>query len=465
MFRPTAETALFRKIPFPLIAAVLLILALVVSVLLLFSLEHEKFVVHGLTEGKSVPTELFLALWQSRQDLIAITVLLFLVSAIGIAAVITFVHYTSTRRTLEEVKGLARNILESIPTGVLTVNRSGLITAVNPAAVSILERSTSELLGNSYESVFTEDDTIRVVLDGALHRHHHLDHKDLPYEGDGQTLRTIRVTTADLTGDEGQSAGALLLVKDVTELLTLEQRVRVAEKLAGLHTLSAGVAHELRNPLSAVDLNLHLLEEELRDDGRLSPKAAQYLQVLNAESRRLSVILDNFMKFARPGSIHLHEVDTKILISHIASLMQYEAEERKIRLETRVTDGLSPVMGDETQISQVLVNILVNAFQAMPDGGVCRVTAADRQKDGKAWVEISVEDSGVGIKREDLSRLFEPFYTTKANGSGLGLAIAYRIIQDHDGTIQVSSTPGSGTTVVIRLPVASVRHQTLTVGR
>jgi PAS domain S-box-containing protein len=464
MFRPTPETTLFHKIPFRLIAAVLLILALVVSVLLLFSLEHEKFVVQGLTEGKNVPTELFLALWQSRQDLIAITFLLFLVSGIGIAAVITFLHYTGTRRTLEEVKGLARNILQSIPTGVLTVNRSGQITAVNPSAVMTLKRATAELLGQSYETAFAEGDMIRVVLDNALLRHRHVDHRDLTY-GDGGKPRTIRVTTAELTGDDRQSAGVIVLIKDVTELLDLERRVRVAEKLSGLHTLSAGVAHELRNPLSAMDLNLHLLEDELRGGGALSPETEKYLQVLNAESRRLSAILDNFMKFARPGSLRPHRVDTKTLLAHIASLMQYEAEERKIRLDTRVAEALPPLVGDETQISQVLVNIVVNAFQAMPDGGRCEIAATPTRADDQEWVEIAVHDTGVGIKQEELSRLFEPFYTTKPGGSGLGLAVAYRIVQDHHGTIQVSSAPGGGTTVVVKLPAATVRQDTLTIGR
>jgi len=456
MFRPAPESAFFRKIPFLLIASVLLILAVAVSVILLFSLEHEKFVIHGLTEGKTVPTELFPWFWQSRRELIAITVLLFLVSAVGIAAAITFLHYHSTRRTLEAVKGLARNILQSIPTGVLTVNRNGLITAVNPAASSILKRSADELLGTTYEAVFAEGETMRVVLDGALLRHEHVDHRDLLYEREGDEARTIRVATADLTGDEGQSAGALLLVKDVTEVLALEQRVRVAEKLAGLYTLSAGVAHELRNPLSAVDLNLHLLEEELRDGGAISPKASQYLRVLNAECRRLAGILDNFMKFARPGPVSLHEVNVRDVIGHIATLLSYEAQERRIHLETSIAEGLPAVLGDETQISQVLVNIVVNAFQAMPMGGACRIVAGEQRVEGAQWVEIAVQDNGVGINKDGIARLFEPFYTTKAGGSGLGLAVAYRIIEDHRGRIQVSSAPGNGTTVVIRFPLAAV---------
>ncbi|MER3485097.1 MAG: hypothetical protein C4345_03075, partial [Chloroflexota bacterium] len=274
-----------------------------------------------------------------------------------------------------------------------------------------------------------------------------------------------RVTTADLTDEKEESAGVLLLIKDVTKLLALEQQVRVAEKLAGLHTLSAGVAHELRNPLSAVDLNLHLLEEDLRESGALTEKRARYAQVLDAEIRRLSAILDNFLRFARPGSVHLHEVEMKGIVAHIASLLRYEAEERNIRLEIQAAEGLPPILGDETQISQVLVNIIVNAFQAMPDGGVCCLAVMSRQIDGKDSVVISVQDSGIGIKREDLSWLFEPFYTTKAGGSGMGLAIAYRIIEDHGGTIQVTSAPGSGTTVVIRFPSRRWWHRNEARGR
>jgi PAS domain S-box-containing protein len=436
------------------------ILALVVAVILLFSLEQEKLLLQGFAQGQTVPTELFPALWQSRHDLIVVTVLVFLVSAIGIAAVITFIHYDSTKRTLEEVKGLARNILESIPTGVLTINRHGQVTAVNPSAVATLKRSTEELLGQSYEQMFPEGDMIRIVLDGALHNDRHVDQHDMPYRAGDQT-RTIRLTTADLTGDDGRPVGVIVLLKDVTELLDLERRVRVADKLAGLHTLSAGVAHELRNPLSAIDLNLHLLEEELQGSTRPSSAMDKYLHVLNAETRRLSAILDNFMKFARPGSIRLHLVDTEKLLSHIMSLLQYEAQDRRIQLITKAPDNLPALMGDETEISQVLVNVMVNAFQAMPNGGVCHVMIRGIKTDEKEWVELTVQDSGIGIKKEELSRLFEPFYTTKTAGSGLGLAIAYRIVQDHEGTIQVSSTPGIGTTVVIKLPAGPVAHDAL----
>jgi PAS domain S-box-containing protein len=436
-------------------------LALVVSVILLFSLEQEKLLLQGLTQGKAVPTDLLPALWQSRHDLIVLTLLMFLVSAIGIAAVITFLHYDSTKRTLEEVKGLARNILQSIPTGVLTVNPSGVITAANPTAEAVLKRSATDLLGNSYESVFAEGETIRAVLEGALRHHQHVSQKDLSYESQDRTPHTIRVSTAELAGDDAEPSGVILQAQDVTDWLALEQRVRVADKLAALHTLSAGVAHELRNPLSAMDLNLHLLEEELRERASLPEQGARYLHVLNAECHRLSVILDNFMKFARPGSVGFHEVNVSALIEHIMALMQFEAEERKIRLEQTVEEPLPFVLGDETAISQVLVNIVVNAFHAMPKGGLCHVAAEARHANDTHWLVVSVKDTGIGIKKEELARVFEPFYTTKSSGTGLGLAIAYRIMDDHGGTIQVSSTPGIGTTTVLTFPVAAEKAQSL----
>jgi len=463
MFRPNPESTFFRRIPYRLIASVLVILALVVCVILFFSLEREKLLLQGFAQGTTVPTELFPALWQSRSDLIVVTLLVFLLSAIGIAAVITFLHYDSTRSTLEEVKGLARNILQSIPTGVLTVNSSGVITAANPTAEAVLKRSAADLLGNSYESVFAEGETIRAVLEGALRHQQHVSQKDLTYESQDRTLHTIRVSTAKLTGDDAEPAGVILQAQDVTDWLALEQRVRVADKLAALHTLSAGVAHELRNPLSAMDLNLHLLEEELKERASLPEQGARYLYILNAECRRLSVILDNFMKFARPGSVGLREVTISALIEHIIALMQFEAEERKIRLERQVEEPLPSVLGDETAISQVLVNVVVNAFHAMPNGGLCRIAAEVRHANGTHWLVVSVKDTGVGIKKEELARVFEPFYTTKSSGTGLGLAIAYRIMEDHGGTIQVSSTTGNGTTVVMTFPVTVEEAQPLAV--
>lgn len=436
MFRPIPQAAFFRKAPIWLLASIPILLGIGFVILLLLRVEA-----------------------LSQPDLVVLALLIVLGMAVSIAAVMSFLHYTSTKRTLEEVKGLARNILQSIPTGILTINRSGVITAVNPTAEAVLKRPAADLLGTSYESVFVRGELIREVLEMALKNHRHTTQKDLPYEGVNGRLQTIRVSTVELTGDDGQPAGILLQAQDVTEWLGLEQRVRIAEKLAALHTLSAGVAHELRNPLSAMDLNLHLLEEELQEQGPLKRRTARYLQILNAECRRLSAILDNFMKFARPSSIDTHEVDVHRVIEHIVALMQLEAQEHRIHLEHTIEKDLPPVLGDETQISQVLVNVVVNAFHALAEGGCCHITATTCTADGKRWVEITVRDTGVGIPEEALPRLFDPFYTTKPSGSGLGLAIAYRIMQDHGGLISVSSAPATGTSVALRFPALVTQLQ------
>lgn len=436
MFRPIPQAAFFRKAPIWLLASIPILLGIGFVILLLLRIEA-----------------------LSKPDLVVLALLIVLGMAVSIAAVMSFLHYTSTKRTLEEVKGLARNILQSIPTGILTINRSGVITAVNPTAEAVLKRPAADLLGTSYESVFVRGELIREVLEMALKNHRHTTQKDLPYEGVNGRLQTIRVSTVELTGDDGQPAGILLQAQDVTEWLGLEQRVRIAEKLSALHTLSAGVAHELRNPLSAMDLNLHLLEEELQEQGPLKRRTAHYLQILNAECRRLSAILDNFMKFARPSSIDTHEVDVHRVIEHIVALMQLEAQEHRIHLEHTIEKDLPPVLGDETQISQVLVNVVVNAFHALAEGGCCHITATTCTADGKRWVEITVRDTGVGIPEEALPRLFDPFYTTKSSGSGLGLAIAYRIMQDHGGLISVSSAPATGTSVALRFPALVTQPQ------
>ena len=444
MFRPIPEGPLFRRAPFRLIASIPFIVAAGAIVMALLSVEVS-------------------AAFSSR-DVILMAVFLALSTAASTAAMISFLHYASTKRTLEEVKGLARNILQSIPTGILTLNPSGIITAVNPTAEAVLKRPAAGLLGNSYETAFPIGEIIREALDEALRNHRHVNQRDVPYEGPDGRFHTIRISTVELVGDDRQPAGVLLQAQDVTEWLGLEQRVRVAEKLAALHTLSAGVAHELRNPLSAMDLNLHLLEQELREPAPAAGRTAHYLEVLNAECRRLSAILDNFMKFARPSSVESLEVDVQRVIEHIVALMQLEAQEHKIRLDYTIAKDLPSVLGDETQISQVLVNVVVNAFQAMADGGRCHLTATTGTTDGKPWVDISVRDTGVGIPEEATPRLFDPFYTTKPGGSGLGLAIAYRIMQDHGGLISVSSAPGSGTSVGLRFPALVLHPQQLEAG-
>ncbi|MFZ1745415.1 MAG: ATP-binding protein [Nitrospirales bacterium] len=453
MFRPRPETPLFHNLLIRQIVPILIIVGVVVGVLLIFSLEHQSMVVVGLTEGKTVSSELNAAVGQSRRDLIAITLLLFIVGGVGISAVVTYLHYANAKQNLEEVKGLARHILESIPTGVLTVSEDGVITAANPTAEAILERPAISLLGKHYGVVFGEGHPIQVLLAQILHHGGSMHSKEITFDSQNGEVRTIRISSVDLTGDNGKPAGMIFQLHDVTEWLALEKQVNEAQRLAALHTLSAGVAHELRNPLSALDLNLHLLEEELRETTDLSSRANDYFKVLNTELGRLSAILDNIMRYAQSRPSQFQEVNIQSLVSHVTQLLQHEAEDRNQQLQVSVPTNLPDVQGDETQIAQALINIVINAFQAMSAGGVCRIIVLERERQERRWVEIAVHDTGQGIDPQSLVHIFDPFYTTKETGTGLGLAVAHRILQNHGGRIDVTALPGDGTSVTLSLPV------------
>jgi PAS domain S-box-containing protein len=453
MFRPRPETPFFQNVLIRQILATLLIVAVVVSVLLVFSLQHQSMVV-GLTEGKAASSELNAAVGQSRRDLIAISLLLFLVGGVGITAVVTYLHYANTKENLEEVKGLARHILESIPTGVLTVSKEGIITAANPTAETILEHPSASLLGKHHGVVFGEGHPIQVILAQILNHGGSIRSKEITFDSQKGEIRTIRISSVDLTGDDGKPAGMIVQLHDVTEWLALEKQVNEAQRLAALHTLSAGVAHELRNPLSALDLNLHLLEEELRETTVLSPQANDYFQVLNTELSRLSAILDNIMRYAQSRPGQFHNVHIPSLVSHVTQLLQHEAEDRHQQLQVSVPTDLPDVHGDETQITQALINVVINAFQAMSPGGICRIIVQERERQERHWVEIAVHDTGQGIDPQSLVHIFDPFYTTKETGTGLGLAVAHRILQNHGGRIDVTALSGGGTSVVLSLPLS-----------
>ena len=452
MFRPHPETTLFRNIPVRQIVAVLLIVAVVIGILLVISLERQRFVFSGLTEGKPLSAEMDVALGQSQRDLIAITILLFLVGGIGISAVVTYLNYKHTRQTLEQVKGLARYVLHGIPTGILSINRDGIITALNPAAETILQKTSQTLLGNHYEIVFAEGNPIHHILTKTLQEGIPIKHKYFSLHTHNDLARTIRITSATLSEDDGHQAGYIFQFEDVSEKLTKERQLTNAQKLTALHTLSAGVAHEIRNPLSALDLNLHLLKDDLQEQMTLPPQASKYMEILATEIRRLSNILDNIMSYAQPRSEAIQEVNFPKLMDHLTHLLHQEAQNRGQRFEVDVSEQVSTIFCDETQMTQAIFNIVLNAFQAMPEGGLCRMTVGISNPIDASMVEIIIQDTGQGIPETALSHVFDPFFSTKPQGSGLGLAIAHRIMTNHEGTIDISSSVGQGTTVTLRLP-------------
>jgi signal transduction histidine kinase len=244
------------------------------------------------------------------------------------------------------------------------------------------------------------------------------------------------------------------------EKRALAHKAQMAEKLAAVGTMTAGLSHEIRNPLNAALLQLTVLERRVqRLGGELQAPLLEPLLLVKDEIRRLDHILEDFLQFARPREFVPRPVELSQAVARVLDLLAGEAERRSIRLERELTGepGSTLVAGEEERLRQVLVNLTLNAIEATPDGGLVKVRcgpeAADaRTEEGGPGVGVVIDDSGPGVPEAARDRIFEPFFTTKAKGSGLGLSIVHAIVSQHGGTVAVEASPGGGARFLLRLP-------------
>jgi signal transduction histidine kinase len=246
---------------------------------------------------------------------------------------------------------------------------------------------------------------------------------------------------------------AMRQVRLQAEKRELARRAQVTEKLAAVGTMTAGLSHEIRNPLNAAALQLSVLERRVRRLSEdLQPRLLEPLLLVRDEIRRLDHILEDFLQFARPREFRPEPVEVKTLLRRVVDLLGSQAEARRVRLELDADGGASvpPIAGEEERLRQVLINLSLNALEATPAGGLVRVFA---QREGDL-ASITVDDSGPGLAPEIRDRLFEPFFTTKARGSGLGLSIVHAIVTQHGGRLEVGGSPEGGARFLLWLPLA-----------
>jgi signal transduction histidine kinase len=247
------------------------------------------------------------------------------------------------------------------------------------------------------------------------------------------------------------------MIRDVTENRKRTEEAIEDERLSAIQLLAAGVAHEIGNPLNSLTIHLQLIERGLR---KLGPEAKPLLElvgVARTELNRLDGIVTQFLRAIRPTSPELELGSVNRVLEDTLRFMDQEIRNRDILLETDLGKRLPRILMDSNQLKQAFFNIVNNAIQAMPTGGI--LEASTRPADD--FVVVCFRDTGGGISMEDASRIFDPFYTTRKSGSGVGLWIVQRIVRDHGGEIRIESTPGSGTLFTIRLPVAGRRLRLL----
>jgi two-component system NtrC family sensor kinase len=237
------------------------------------------------------------------------------------------------------------------------------------------------------------------------------------------------------------------------ELERSQAQLVQAEKMAAIGRLAASVAHEINNPLQAIHNSLHLsLHQRLGED-----KRSQYLTMAQAEVQRLIEIVQRMLDFYRPSRGGAEPTDVNDIVDNVLALAHKRLQHGNVQVDARLSPDLPPVPMVSDQITQVFLNIFINAIEAMPAGGDIRLETMLSEK--RDWVLVRFHDTGPGMSSEQMANLFEPFYTTKSNGTGLGLAISYGIVERHGGTIEVSSQSGQGTTFVVKLPVHRVGAQ------
>jgi len=362
----------------------------------------------------------------------------------GSALFLVYRAYSETRDRLTYVKLYAYDILQSISIGVVTSDLSGVITNVNERARELagiggdgVHKPFREVLGhvpalvNHFDRLITRGDEFSAIdVDVSV----------------GGKEPTLRLDGRFLHSDTGERIGVILQIQDVTHLKFLDLEMRRTEKLAGLGTLAAGIAHEIKNPLAALSIHEQLLEEALQ--GVPQAKATKYLAVIRSEIHRLQGIVDKYVSFTRPHTVERAPVALERILDAVLALVEPECRKHRITIGREgFSESPTQYLLDEGQIQQALLNIVINAIQAMEKGGAlkCRLGRAG------TFATIGIEDTGPGIRPDIRDRIFDPFYTTRQGGTGLGLYLTQRIVSEHKGYIKVDSG-ASGTTFTIGLP-------------
>lgn len=357
---------------------------------------------------------------------------------------------------LEKEQGLSRlqafheNIVHSISSGVFTTDEEGQITSFNPAAQEATGYSFGQVQGCPWQEVFNwhpshhDDDRIQDV---SANMRFEVECK----RSDGNRL-ILGMTLAPLH-ERGEKKGLVGVFKDLTQIRDLEEEMRRKEWLASLGEMSAGMAHEIRNPLGALAGAMQMLRKDLQTDDTNQ----RLMEIAVREATRLNTIITEFLQYARPPALNLAEYDLNKVLAEILDLLQHEARSRtNITLEAVPCPEALPAQVDQDQMKQVFWNLAVNAFDAMPKGGQLSIGTGCRKVDAAGRkvevVEVSFQDTGEGIPKKHLDKIFLPFFTTKKRGSGLGLAAAHRIVDLHGGWIKVESHEGQGTRFGVCLP-------------
>ncbi|UCD82229.1 MAG: PAS domain-containing protein [Desulfobacterales bacterium] len=378
-------------------------------------------------------------------------VVLLLVGFAGITLLFVFQGYRATRASLSRIKAFSDNVVENIPIGLIALDDRQQIAAFNHTAESLMQITFQDAVGRPAEHILPpelcaalkcpeiQDQVIEKEIDCTV--------------GDGLIV-PLEIGASLLADENGTLLGYVILFKDLTEVRALRREIERSQRLASVGRLAAGVAHEIRNPLSSIKGFATYFKQRYQD----VPEDQQTADIMIQEVDRLNRVVSQLLDFARPITVSPKATSFKTLLEDSLKLIERQARDKQIAIDIRNSAKIDEVKIDPDRLNQVLLNLYLNAIEAMKPGGQLQIEVAGNEEN--SGLKLRVSDTGRGISQEDLSRIFDPYFTTKTSGTGLGLAIVYNIIEAMGGGIEVTSHPGRGTTFSITIPDADMPKKT-----
>jgi signal transduction histidine kinase len=344
-----------------------------------------------------------------------------------------------------------RYIVSGMRNGVLAITRDARLALINDEAYRIFGVTAHpDDPGQPIAAVLRDHPDVVRVLAGAFDLHHLPNRVEMRLK---PSNKVIGYTLAFVRSDDGEVIGAAMFFKDLTRVEQLEERERLRDRLAAVGEMAAVIAHEVKNPLAGIEVMAGLLRRKIPD----APDAQMVLTDIISEAKMANAIVQEVLDFVRPIRLQVDHTAVSDALQGAIQLADSKGKRGNVEVNVAISDGLPQINADQHQITQVFTNLLMNAYEAM--GGSGRVTISAEMVriedggDGREAVLVEFADNGPGIPPDVADKVFDPFFTTKAQGSGLGLAIVRKIVDAHDGRIDLRTTPGQGTTIRVTLPV------------
>ena len=392
------------------------------------------------------------ALGRLRGQILLLSMAMLLVGFGGWLSLAVVQGYKVSQKTINEVQTYTALLVAQLPIGVIATEPDGKIETWNAATVTLTGIASSKALGKKPAEVlpaelalfFAVPEKIETEADGPA-----LVTQTLPIVLAG--IRRVLFCQPLKLADTAQAyRGHVLLLSDLTEITTLEQRMQENERMAAIGRMAGGVAHEVRNPLSSIKGLAYILKSRFPEGSKDRESANLLIQ----ETERMNRTITEMLSFTRSSELNLQPVALGELLRQTLILLQADLQDHAITVDFRPAAELPDILGDADKLRQVVMNILLNAQQSMEEGGIITVDVhVDQQT---KLLSIRISDTGRGIPPEQLAQVFHPYFTTRQDGTGIGLTISQKIVTDHQGAIEIQSEPGKGTTVIIRFPISSI---------